>query len=44
MQACGVLYIPTYKYNYKLITGRDKILQEYYISLTGANARIQRTI
>jgi len=25
------LYIPTYEYNYKVITERDTILQEYYI-------------
>jgi len=28
----GTLYIPTYEYNYKVITGRDTILQEYYIT------------
>jgi len=38
----GALYIPTYEYNYKFITGYDTILQEYYI--TNANARIQRDI
>jgi len=27
----GALYIPTYEYNYKVITGCDTILQEYYI-------------
>ena len=27
----GALYIPTYEYNYKVITVRDTILQEYYI-------------
>ena len=26
------LYIPTYEYNYKVITGCDTILQEYYIT------------
>ena len=31
MEARGALYIPTYEYNYKVITGRDTILQEYYI-------------
>ena len=25
-------YIPTYEYNYKIITECDTILQEYYIS------------
>ena len=28
----GVLYIPTYEYNYKVITVCDTILQEYYIT------------
>ena len=28
----GALYIPTYEYTYKAITGCDKILQEYYIT------------
>jgi len=28
----GVLYIPTYEYNYKVITGCDTILQENYIT------------
>ena len=28
----GALYIPTYEYNYKVITGCDTILQEYYIT------------
>ena len=32
MEACGALYIPTYKYNYKVITGCDTILQKYYIT------------
>jgi len=27
-----VLYIPTYEYNYKVITRCDTILQEYYIT------------
>ena len=27
----GALYIPTYEYNYKVITRCDIILQEYYI-------------
>ena len=30
-KARGTLYIPTYEYNYKVITGCDTILQEYYI-------------
>ena len=37
----GALYIPTYEYNYKVITRCDK----YYKNITspiGANARIQR--
>ena len=39
-EARGVLYIPTYEYNYKVITRCDK----YYKNITspiGANARIQ---
>ena len=28
----GALYIPIYKYNNKVITGSDIILQEYYIT------------
>jgi len=28
----GALYIPTYEYDYKVITGCDTILQEYYIT------------
>ena len=28
----GAFYIPTYEYNYKVITGCDIILQEYYIT------------
>ena len=28
----GALQIPTYEYNYKVITGCDTILQEYYIT------------
>jgi len=32
MKVCSVLYIPTYEYNYKVITGCDTILQEYYIT------------
>jgi len=28
----GALYIPTYWYNYKVITECDTILQEYYIT------------
>jgi len=32
MKVRGALYIPTYKYNYKIITGSDTILQEYYIT------------
>jgi len=31
MKVCGALYIPTYEYNYKVITECDTILQEYYI-------------
>ena len=31
-KACGALYIPTYEYNYKVITECDTILQEYYIT------------
>ena len=30
-EARGALYIPIYEYNYKIITGCDTILQEYYI-------------
>ena len=29
---CSVLYIPTYEYNYRVITRYDTILQEYYIT------------
>jgi len=32
MKVCGVLYIPTYEYNYKVIIGCDTILHEYYIT------------
>ena len=32
MKIHGVLYISTYEYNYKVITGCDIILQEYYIT------------
>ena len=32
MKARGALYIPTYEYNYKVITRCDTILQEYYIT------------
>ena len=28
----GPLFIPTYEYNYKIITRYDTILQEYYIT------------
>jgi len=28
----GALYIPTYEYNHKVITGCDTILEEYYIT------------
>ena len=28
----GTLYIPTYEYNYKVITRCDTILKEYYIT------------
>ena len=31
-KVCGALYIPTYEYNYKVITGYDTILQEYCIT------------
>ena len=31
MKVRGALYIPIYEYNYKVITRRDTILQEYYI-------------
>ena len=31
-KVCGALYIPIYEYNYKVITGCDIILQEYYIT------------
>jgi len=31
-EVCDVLYILTYEYNYKVITGCDTILQEYYIT------------
>ena len=31
-KASGALYIPTYEYNYKVITWSDTILQEYYIT------------
>ena len=29
---CGILYIPTYEYNCKVIIRYDTILQEYYIT------------
>ena len=32
MEARGALYIPTYEYNYKVITRDDTIFQEYYIT------------
>jgi len=32
MKVRGVLYIPTYEYNYKVIIGCDTILQDYYIT------------
>jgi len=32
MEVRCALYIPTYEYNYKVITGCDTILQEYYIT------------
>jgi len=32
MKVCGTLYILIYEYNYKIITGYDTILQEYYIT------------
>ena len=31
-EARGTLYIPTYEYNYKVITRCDTILHEYYIT------------
>jgi len=31
-KVCDALYIPTYEYNYKVITGCHTILQEYYIT------------
>ena len=31
-EASGALYIPTYEYNYKVITRDDPILHEYYIT------------
>jgi len=31
-EASGALYIPTYEYNYKVITRGDPILHEYYIT------------
>ena len=37
-EARGALYIPSYEYNYKVITSCDTILHHQY----GANARIQR--
>jgi len=43
MKVHDALYIPTYEYNYKVITGCDKIFQEYYTPI-GANATIQRDI
>ena len=32
MKVYGALYIPTYEYNYKVITACDIILQVYYIT------------
>jgi len=43
MKVRGALCIPTYEYNYKVITGCDTILKEYYIT-DGTNARILRDI
>ena len=40
-EARGALYIPTYEYNYKVITGGDKYYKNI-TSLISANARIQR--
>jgi len=37
------LYLPTYEYNYKVITECDTILQEHHI-INGTNVRIQRDI
>ena len=42
-KARGALYISTYEYNYKVITGCDRILQEYYIT-DMCNAGFQRDI
>ena len=39
----GALYIPTYEYNYKVITRGDKYYKNI-TSLIGANARIQRDV
>jgi len=39
----GALYIPTYEYNYKVITGCDTIYKNIK-SQIGANTRIQRDI
>jgi len=32
MKVRGALYISIYEYNYKVITGCDTILQEYYMT------------
>ena len=42
-EASGALYIPTYEYNYKVITRGDTYYKNI-TSLTGANARIQGDI
>jgi len=31
-EVCGALYIPTYEYNYKVITWCNTILREYHIA------------
>ena len=42
-KASGALYIPTYVYNYKVITRGDKYYKNI-TSLIGANVRIQRYV
>jgi len=44
MKIHGALYIPKYWYNYKVITGSDTILQEYYITDTRKCENIRRYI
>ena len=43
MKVRDAFYIPTYEYNYKVITRCDTMLYEYYIN-DSANTRIQRDI